>query len=293
MSDQPPDGARFSDPALTWSALLGHWTDFARASVALPKDGEGGRWRSAVAPAIALQAVTLALRQAHALPGDERALAFDRSEVLIRRHAAELHALWRTEAMPPLLAELIGEAIEALRRAREAGLEWVVTGTPEGGVVEAPDPTEAVRALLTAGFRGELWLATPGTLLVPGDLGAYARVDAASGDIGAALGEAWLGLFGAQGEARRTPCRRQVYRQADPATGRLVRDLIAPTDATLPAGRPLLEPWIEGDALVGACDAARASAWAEAQRRALAAFEGEGRALPVEALDEAEGAAND
>ena len=33
---------------LTWTALLARWIEFAKASVALPDDAEGDRWRSSV-----------------------------------------------------------------------------------------------------------------------------------------------------------------------------------------------------------------------------------------------------
>ena len=47
-----------ADPQGLWVALLAKWTELARASVALPEEGEAGRWCASLAPIINLQAVT-------------------------------------------------------------------------------------------------------------------------------------------------------------------------------------------------------------------------------------------
>ena len=112
-----------SVPDLTWPMLLARWTDFARASVAFPADGEGGRWRSAVAPIIGLQAVACALAETDQLSRDERPLAHDRAEVLIRQYGAQLDAIWRGEPMPTRLDELLENARRALAVSRARGVE--------------------------------------------------------------------------------------------------------------------------------------------------------------------------
>ncbi|MEO0482337.1 MAG: hypothetical protein AAF138_01810 [Planctomycetota bacterium] len=263
----------------SWALLLAKWTEFIGASLALPDGPEADRWRAAMPAIVGLQAIAKAMTETHALPVAERAVAFDRASLLIRRHAAELHELWRGEALPVTLFEIIGDARTALAHAQEAGLEWVV----EADRVAVGDPTAVIETLIEAGFRGDLWLASPGCVLVAGDLGAYVRLawadepdeDAAADDGAAtAIGRALIEVLGSEGRVRRTTRRRQVYRQADPVTGGLTQDLIAPTDATLPAGRPLLEPWIETGELVGRFDAERAEAWRSAQARALDALAG-------------------
>lgn len=102
---------------LTWAALLGKWTELARAAVALPP---GDRWRSAVAPAIELQAVACALSEVDQLPTDERALAHDRAAVVVDRAEAALGGLWPDGPLPVGLSVLIEDARTALAAARVA-----------------------------------------------------------------------------------------------------------------------------------------------------------------------------
>src|SRR5690606_3499041 len=88
----------YQSETLTWPARLGVWTEFAQASVALPKTAEGERWKKAVPAIISLQAVTFALRDLGRLRSrEERALALDKADMLIRRHVREVHDLWRGE----------------------------------------------------------------------------------------------------------------------------------------------------------------------------------------------------
>ncbi len=105
------------DPLLTWAALLGKWTEFARASVALPTTGEGRRWRASVAPVISLQAVTLALGDLERLAHDERPLALDRAEVAIDADERTLRQAWESAGLPDKVEELLADARAALGRA--------------------------------------------------------------------------------------------------------------------------------------------------------------------------------
>jgi hypothetical protein len=100
---------------LTWATLLARWTDFARAAVALPAEGEPGRWRAAVAPIIGLQALTFALAEADQLSPDERAVALDRGAILIRRYAADLEKAWAGVPLPGEVVALLEDARGALR----------------------------------------------------------------------------------------------------------------------------------------------------------------------------------
>ena len=220
---------------LTWAALIGRWMDFARSAVALPETGEGGRWRSAVPSVIALQALVHALGEADAVSPDERALALDKGELLVREHAGALNVAWRSEPLPEQLVSLIDDAREALRIVRETGTEWVVVS----GAPTAPDPSTLLDQLRVLGFEGELWIARAGVTLAPPAIGAYARnrwggepdepvrsvIDRFLADAG--------GVF----EPSRTPVQRQAYAvEGDPGAF-----VVAAMEDDLPAGRPVLE----------------------------------------------------
>ena len=84
---------------LTWPALLAHWTGFAQSSLALPRNSDGDRWRSAVPAIINMQAVTFALADLGKLaaPG-ERALALDKANKSAQTKLALVRELF---AVPP------------------------------------------------------------------------------------------------------------------------------------------------------------------------------------------------
>ncbi len=102
---------------LTWTALLGRWIEFAQASMALPADGQGERWRESVSCVINLQAVTFALADLHTLSVVDRPVALDRAEVLIDDNERKLGAIW-AEELPGSLLEIIGDAHGSLTLAR-------------------------------------------------------------------------------------------------------------------------------------------------------------------------------
>jgi len=229
---------------LTWPALLAHWTQFAQSSLALPKTAEGDRWRAAVPAIIGLQAVTFALGDLDRLAdgaGGERALALDKSDLLIRKHAAELHDLWRGEPLHAELATLIDDARAALAAARDGGMEWRVADDR----LIAEHPADLVAALLSAGFRGDLMLPAPGYTLFKSCPAAFARAPLGATPEDDVL-EVVARFLGGVGEPQRVPGPRQVYRQFDFAKGGPVRDVVVPMNATLPAGQPLLVPAIQG-----------------------------------------------
>jgi len=103
---------------LTWTSLLGHWMDFAKTSVALPKDGNGPNWRVSVPAIISLQAVTFALADLDQLAADERALAIDRAELHITAARDDLLRVWVATSPPASLGELIDDAQLALEAAQ-------------------------------------------------------------------------------------------------------------------------------------------------------------------------------
>lgn len=234
------------DPT-TWAALLAHWTEFARASVALPDDGEGGRWKRAVAPVIALQATAMALGELDRVDDGERALALDRAEIACREAARALHELWRGEPLPGELGELVDDARVAFELAANAGVEWVVTGER----VVCPHPAEVVAVLLRGGFAGELFVPSPGVPVFRGAPAGFARGagGAAPTDDQVRLIGGFLGRReGLVGEPERIASPRQVYRQFDFAKGGPVKDLVVAMNESLPPGQPVLVLAIEGGA---------------------------------------------
>lgn len=227
-------------PSTTWALLLAHWTDFARSAVALPAAGEGGRLRAAVPSIIGLQAVTYALAALDALAPDEYAAAQDKAEVLLRRHAAELHAAWRGEPLPGGVADLLIDAHAALRATREGGVEFEV-----GAGVAAVELDETARStvasrLVAASFAGDLWLVRPAVRMVAGMPCAFLRGPGGRppGDEAAGI---VLGLL-PRSIVRRVSGMRQVYRTSGPAGP---RDDAIQMDAALPEGMPLLVPVLE------------------------------------------------
>ena len=126
--------ARMDQPlhpeSLTWTALLGKWIEFAKASVALPADAEGASWRASVAPVINLQAVTFALAELGELEPADRPLALDRAEVMIDDNQRTLATTWGDDP-PESLVEIILDARSALRLARTAASGPVAPGADD------------------------------------------------------------------------------------------------------------------------------------------------------------------
>lgn len=233
---------------LTWASLLAQWSAFAQASRALPRDADGDRWRAATTPIIELQAVTFALADLDKLtaPG-ERALGLDRAEIIIRKGADTLAALWRDEPLPTEVSRLIDDARAALLAARSPGVEWRLAA-PE---LRSDHPADLVAALLAAGFEGDLYLPVPGGVLFAGSPCAFARVPGAQrpdeahcAAVTAFLLEHVRGRTAAGAPAiegpSNAPCLRQVYRQFDFGKGAVVRDLVLPEHAEPPPGQPQL-----------------------------------------------------
>lgn len=247
MPDDHDDTSRM----LTWSALLGKWTEFAQAAVALPDDPEGERWKRAVPSVITLQAVTQALSEIDLVHADERELALDRAEMLCREHVAKLNEAWRGEPMPEGITDLIADSRLAFEAAANAGLEWRLAADR----FVAQHPAGLQERLEKAGFRGELFLPSPGVPLFRGAVVAFARGPAGTPPDDDAINaiERFLGGRETTHPAERVPVPRQVYRQMnfglglnlgtgnEPAGAAAAgRDLIVPMNESLPPGQPLL-----------------------------------------------------
>ncbi|MCZ6837119.1 MAG: hypothetical protein O7G85_15195 [Planctomycetota bacterium] len=102
---------------LTWTALLGKWISFAKASVALPDDEEGRNWRDSVVAIINLQAVTFALAEIGELVPQDRPVALDRAEMMIDENQKSLERTWG-KSIPESLSEIVDDARKAHVLAR-------------------------------------------------------------------------------------------------------------------------------------------------------------------------------
>ena len=232
--------------ALTWTGLLGHWLEYARASTTWTGP-EGAAWREAVPTIIRLQAVTFALEDLARLPRDERAWARDKADVLIEQSVAELRAIWSDGPLPDEAATIVETARNTLDRSIYATLrELIHRGT---GPLVVPSLVD-LDAIEEAG--GTLSLMMPGTIAMPGEpIGWWADRDD-------------LSLPDCVVESRAAP--RQVYRQIDD-TGMIERDLIAPLD-DLPPGMPLIVPLLADGLRIGRFTM-DATTWEARQRGAL------------------------
>lgn len=220
--DSPGPSSPDATPFLPWPALLAHWMEAARVSAALPSDGDGGRWRASIAPAMSLHALAMALGDLRRVEPAGRALALDLAEVLIRRESKALFELWSGEALPQRLMELADDALMVLELAQSCGDEWVLT-IPW---LQVPELNEWIEGVLRQGDRASVLVAIPGTMLFEGSPVVFCR-----GYTGAS--PPVPGVVKGFGPAR------QVWRQSD-ASGVAIRDVVAPMTAPLQAGRPLL-----------------------------------------------------
>ena len=251
------------DPTITWAALLAHWTDFARSAAALGDEGEDGLWKRAVPHVIALQATTMALGELDRIDPEGRPLALDRAELTCRDAAGAVHELWKGEAMPEGLAELIHDARVAFEQAANAGVEWIVKAERLTG----EDPSALVARLTKAGFRGELFVPTPGVVLFKGSPAAFAR--GPGGSPPTVEHERTIADFlgvkrGVVSPAERIGSPRQVYRQVDFATGKVRRDVVVGLHETLPPGQPMLALAIDAGEATGVLQPYRGPAPVEA-----------------------------
>jgi len=244
--------------AMTWTALLSNWLEFAQASLTLPRDAEGKRWRQSVVSVITLQAVTFALRDLDRLPSAERPYARDKAEVLIDEHAETLRDIWRQTPMPAMIREVLQDARGAFARAAWAGVQELTWRGSQPTVI--PDlSAEALCDQLVNDGRGALAIAQPGTYIMPGEpLAWWCDLDNA---------ELTLRNVLPDGKLSSPPFPRQVVRQIQP-DGRILRDVITSIDRDDIDGLPLLVPLIGNGQCIGLFTL-DADEWREAQREQL------------------------
>ena len=146
-ADSP--GAAPTTAPLTWTVLLAGFARLAKASLALPADQLGDRWRNSIASIIALQSVTFALADLHRLDAAERPLALDKAEMLIAEHERLIRGLWSAApVLPESLADLIIDARAALSAAR--ALPAIATTTATTSATTSADTPANVSANTSA-----------------------------------------------------------------------------------------------------------------------------------------------
>ncbi len=252
MSDMPadptePPPGQLRPEALTWAALLAHWMDYAKAAKAAAHAGDenAARHREGTVSVITLQAVAFALRDLARVPAEDRPFARDQAAVLVREHVGRLDGLWRGVPMTEGLLDLIADARLALRLAVYAGAQEAVWTGDDVWVMPDVDHGDL--------SRGTLVLMAPGTFVMPGEPVAWWN-DRPAPDI-------------PDCDVRAIEMPRQVYRQLNDE-GVVTGDIIAPVEADLPSGLPLLVPLVENGEPVGYFPTERAE-WEAMQRRAM------------------------
>ncbi len=239
-----------ADTKLTWAILLGRWTDFARSAVALPAEGEPGRWKRAVADVIGLQAITHALNELDLLDPEDWASSIDRASVGVDRHIARLAAIWDDGVLPDEIVELMSDARCAIKRVQAWGLEWVV----DGDRLRVGHPADLIGALQMAGFKGDLFVPVPGVDLFRGCVACVVRCldlnDAELVSVVCPLVSVFLGrgvgedggdeADGGDSGPMATLRPRQAYRRFDFGKGGPVRDELWDLSGEPLAGQPLL-----------------------------------------------------
>jgi len=253
---------RLNTDAMTWTALLNKWVEFAQASLALPDDAEGRRWRESVAPIITLQAVRFALDELDRLPRDERSVGLDKAEVLIEQAVAELSETWRGEVLPDMIEEIEEDAIRALEQAEWIGLRELTWRGSKPLVIPVFEIDELL-AEIACTDRSILLIAQPGTYIMPGEPFA-AWCDVEDED---RIERAMLQRF-PESELSSPAVPRQIYQFIDD-DGRILGDVIAPLHETFDENAlPLLVPLLDGGEVLGSFTL-DAEAWEEAQRGQL------------------------
>lgn len=246
---------RLDADAMTWTALLSKWVEYAQAALALPDDAEGHRWRRAVPHIIALQAVTFALNDLDRLLASERPYARDKAEVLIDENTDAFERIWSDAELPEMVIDILEQAADALVAAEWCGLTELIWRGDASVLVPALDVDELLNQLNHADC-GTFAVAQPGTFIMPGEpIAWWCDIDGAAN----LLIERFPGS-----ELASASSPRQIFRQIDD-DGRIMRDVIAWTDSEDIDGLPLLLPLIAEGERIGSFTLNRQE-WEDAQR---------------------------
>ncbi|MDE0888018.1 MAG: hypothetical protein OSA40_01030 [Phycisphaerales bacterium] len=225
MEDAPDHRSKLPTDLVTWTTLLGHWTDLVKAGEGLRRaansNPDAARWRDSIPEVIRLQAITFALGDLDRLHASDRGLARDRAGIGIEAATNVLDSVWAGLPIPEALTEIAQDASQSLQAAVYAGLRWTRWVGPDR--LEMPQVD-----LDAAGIRGTLACAQPGTTIQPGSPVAWWTEREPPTELGRPGFEVVPG----------PPV--QVYRHLE-HEGRRIRDFVA-SIFDRPEGLPLLVP---------------------------------------------------
>ena len=129
MEDAPKHRSELPTDLVTWTTLLGHWTDLVKAGEGLRRaadfDADAARWRDSIPEVITLQAITFALGDVDRLDASDRGLARDRAGIGIEAASGVLESVWEGVSIPGGLLEIADDAAHAMEAAVYAGLRWI------------------------------------------------------------------------------------------------------------------------------------------------------------------------
>ncbi|RPG19245.1 MAG: hypothetical protein CBB69_005525 [Phycisphaera sp. TMED9] len=253
VEDAPDHRSKLPTDLVTWTTLLGHWTDLVKAGEGLRRAAESNadasRWRDSIPEVIRLQAITFALGDLDRLEVPDRGLARDRAGLGIEAAHEVLERIWTGQPFPESLAEIARDAADAINLAVYAGLRWIRWIGSEHLEMPLVD-------LATQGAQGTFACAQPGTILQSGSPVAWwAERDRPPE------------LEGAGFEIVSGP-PVQIYRRLE-SDGHRIRDLVA-SISSVRDGLPLLVPVCLAGESIGRFTV-EAPSWLETNRSAFKA----------------------
>jgi hypothetical protein len=257
VEDAPDHRSKLPTDLVTWTTLLGHWTSLVKAGEGLRRaaesDPDASRWRDSIPEVIRLQAITFALGDLEHLDVPDRGLARDRARVGIEAAHGVLETIWAGHPFPDALAEITGDAADAIDLAVYAGLRWIRwIGSDH---LEMP-----LLDLAPQGGRGTFACAQPGTILQSGSPVAWWTERERPPE-----------LEGGDFEIVPGP-PVQIYRRLE-VEGHRIHDLVAPISSDR-EGLPLLLPVCLAGESIGRFTVDAAS-WLQTNRSAFDAAAGD------------------
>lgn len=181
VEDVPDHRSKLPTDLVTWTTLLGHWTDLVKAGEGLRRaadsNQDAARWRDSIPEVIRLQSITFALGDLDLLDASDRGLARDRARIGIDAASRILESVWVGTPIPDALTEIAQDASHSIETAVYSGLRW--SRWVGSDLLEMPQVD-----FDAAGIRGTLACAQPGTILQSGSPVAWWTEREPPGELG-------------------------------------------------------------------------------------------------------------